>query len=685
MIIIYIINLLLELTECPKLRGCTSCNDDQTKCNSCNTKLHYNSNPNPDSGECECDHSNYFYDYEGTCKEVSEENCNTGCKLCFTTETQICAECDTSNFFKLDNGKCICDSSANFELGKGEDSNKCVCIKGYTLYNNRCLDIKFICHSGCKVCYRYDSECIECKENFELKTNKYRCSCKDGFVLDEYKSDTEDRCVEAFPTKCPQGCNCDEKFNCISCQNNFVPVYYEDLTTIKSCNKTIDCSQDNCQKCNEIGECLICKDGYIYSKLKSKCIIRDESIKCSELGCLQCDSENGKCEVCANGYYIGLNIKNEAYCYLLTAEPLKILYLELTDSNIAKKDGNKVNIDLRKIPEQKRRPYYYSLGENFKEITINNDDNLDFQIILPYRTGELTIIDSEGSNKNPPYIIQLHGNHDINYQSSKFSLEGYGEVTLHSEKEVLEINKLTYSSNSIIINHDKNIKINEINIHDRDNDNAIRFTPIGSNSNLDVSVNTLILHQNSYVKINQLNIDTLKVESKGSVESDKITVQNIEINILRASIDGSVAIPINGNIFGIPKSIKVNIDQEGSPFWLEEIYISHPLEIASGRNEEFIQNCESWAEVYNKNPTDPIFNYAKCDISNNYARLYINHKDDEKKGGGSKAGLIAGVVIAIIVVGVVVFLLVYFLVIKKRKQNNESSTQQDVGQQNEEE
>ena len=696
MIMIFIINLLLTMTECPKIPGCTQCNEEQTICHSCDTDLHYNYRPSGNA-KCSCNHDDLYYEYRGSCQKVSSENCNIGCKYCFIGATYACGECDSSKHFEQNSNYCYCNSEEHFELGTGDDADKCVCKEGYALYKDiRCTLIEYGCSSGCESCYGYDRSCIQCKDKFELITSKsnHSCFCQEGYVLDEYSYSSRDRCIEAFPKSCPEGCNCDEKFTCISCKNDFLPIYYDDFVTLKSCNKTVDCPQDIsdlCQKCNEEGQCLICKDGYIYSQKESKCILRDESIKCREVGCLQCSrSDQFKCDVCRNGfdtqYYPEDNV---IYCSLQTHEPLKIIYMELTDNNIVKKDeDDKININLDNIEEEKRRPYYYPLDKNDENIIINNDNKLDFQFRLPYQNdGSLTIDDSKSSNKNPPYVININGKYDINYQSSNLSLEGSGEVTLHSKKDMLEINKLTIARSEIIINHEKDIKVTEINIHQNSNDNKINFISNDPNKNLNVSTSTFILHQNSQVKINHIDIDTLKVESKGSVNADNITVRNIEINALNAALDGYTIYAIKGNISGIPESIKIKIDQEGTSILLERIYIPYPYAIAAGYNEEFIQNCESWAKIYNNNPTDPIFNHAFCTYRTDYAELEVNNEDDDgNNDGGNDTGIIIGIVVGcVVVVGLVIFLLVYFLVIRKRKQNNQSSTQQGDEQQNEEE
>lgn len=697
LIMLFIINLLLTLQNCPKLPGCTQCNDEQTHCYSCNTDLHYNYRPDG-NGKCTCNNDELYYDYGDSCQKVSSENCGTGCSYCFVGATYRCAECNTTNFFVMGHGSCYCDSEEHFVLGKGEDANKCVCNEGYILYKNRrCTEIEYGCSSGCESCYGYDRTCIECKDKFIKIPSKsnHSCFCQEGYVLDEYKYSSGDRCLDAFPTTCPEGCTCDAKNKCIGCKSNYITVYYDDNVTIKSCNQTFDCPQEisgTCSKCDKDGNCITCQQGYIYSHKNSKCILRDESIQCNENGCLQCSQSNSRvCEACPAGYYAGfLPESEELYCTLKTVEPIKILYLELTDSNvISKLEDGKVNINLKNIQDQKKRPYYYSVDTDDSNIIINNDDNLDFQFRLPYsNNGSLIIANADGSNKNPPYNIKLQGKYDLNCQTSQLSLEGKGEATLITEQDKLEIKKITIVDSGIIINHDVDVNIEEVNIHHKVDSNNLEFIPKDSRNNLKVSVNTLKLHQNSRVKVSEINVDTLIASSKSTVIAKSITVQNLEINELRTAIDGYATRVLEGNISGIPKSIKLNVNHDIPSLYNGQIYIPHSSDIAYGTNEEFIKNCEKWAEVYNSNPTDEIYNYASCNIYEDSAYLRIGHKNkDNGNGGGSSTGIIIGVVVAcVVVVALVVFLLVYFLVIRKRKQNKDnSSTQQDAEQpQNEE-
>lgn len=601
---------------------------------------------------------------------IYSNECPVGCKDCSPDQT-ICNSCDSLNHFKLD-----------------RNTRLCVCEEYYLLYKNYTCDmVTDRCKYGCTYCYQYFDECITCGENFELtdKSNT-TCYCKDGYFYDERES--EYKCIQKFPNACPTGCKCDSlNMNCESCKEGFIPEYYNDDITIKSCIHIVDCPQNisnTCTKCDLNGKCLSCKEGYLYSQLTSECVEKQDGIKCNVDGCLQCSSRSWNnyqskysCLACTTGYDYLETPSGKTYpskCEKHTPDPKKVAYLEL-DSYIEKTKNGETLIKLQEIPTDKRRSYYYSAEKDETKIILNNDNFLDFQIRLPYqKEGKLSIV-SDGSNQNQPYNIKSSGNYELSLQSSNVSLESSGNISFISDNDEIKLNKFILPSHELQIQHNKNIIINEIDAFK--GKNVLQIDQPETRNEIKVTAKNVNVHQNSQIEIKNLEIENLKIESWGSINVENVVFQNLEIDYLGEALDGVTNVLIKGNVSCIPKSIKIKVSSSHL-FYLEgQIYVRHNLCIHESAFPDFIEKCEKWVKVYNDHPTDKIFNHARCTHYNGSPKVAINVSHEEKENKGKTIGIIVGIVVAIVVVIVVVVLLVYFLVIKKRRQNKEQSSQQD--------
>lgn len=635
------------------------------------------------NGECVCDNENLYYQYRNTCEEVTNENCGSHCKYCFKKEKSRCAECDSENHFTVNiNGNCECDYEHDFTYDSVNDT--CICIKDYGLYQGKCekLDYKY-CKEGCNACRYYDhSTCIECKPNFVL-FNQTDCICEEGYALIQNSNENDYRCVKAFPTECPIGCNCNEEFICQSCQEDFITEYEEDMITIKSCIQTFSCpteKQKSCKRCNSTGECLICNENYVLVPDMKECIEIDNSIECKVDACIQCDKEDKYyCLACPPGFEVS---KYHNSCNFDYAKPLTISYKELDNSIIEKGENNDIKINLNNIDQKLLRPYFYVVNDDIEKIEIENIPSLNFQIRFPDETRwkSLSIV-SKDSNSNPRYSIRIKC-YDIitlNLESKNAEIYGYGNITLVSNKETIELSKLTVfqptQSREFLIYHNKNVTFNEIDFYLRESD--LIFIPNDDEQKSKVFAKNVKLQQKISAIVNHIQIENLYAAPSSSLKSQMVSVENIEINILEANPYAGSTVLI-GNITGVPKSIKIN-RVSVNKLLDDHIYVKSDINVAEGYNEEFFQNCEEWAKIYNDNPTDDIFNQAFCIDKTDYMELSINHKYVNDEPNGSDIGIIIGIVVGcVVVVALIIFLLVYFLVIKKRRNKNQSLSEKEA-------
>ena len=149
----------------------------------------------------------------------------------------------------------------------------------------------------------------------EIRNQIKKINIEINIILDEYLQINS--CQIGEESKCKK-CGDIFKFLCIECNEGFY--LYTDLLLRTTCKS---CEIENCNKCNNIFNniiCLSCKEGY---KLNfNKCIPKyREFIKECEKGenekCLSCNNEKGKeeqCLTCNQGYYLPNNQINKTLC-----------------------------------------------------------------------------------------------------------------------------------------------------------------------------------------------------------------------------------------------------------------------------------------------------------------------------------------------------------------------------------
>ena len=291
--------------------GCIKCNEKYTNCKECHLD-------GKDTSKLVCDQclDDYYLDILNKCQACSYQNIDGG--KCFKCPSDLKKEnCYCNKGYTLFEDSCIeCENNCDrCELGK-DNTNKCViCSKGYVLNSeNECVE----CENGCLYCYLENNKqkCFICPSQTFL-TEDYKClsSLLDNCYLTEYDS-------------------INKKVICIQCNSNYVI----DPTT-KECKPCSEISEigegyDNCiyNDTSKQYECSKCSNSHCYVDNTFKCLPKTNEnglnhcahalhIKGEKYECVQCESYN---------YFL---IKPDNICVLLSSYDFNQNCLEYEKKN----------------------------------------------------------------------------------------------------------------------------------------------------------------------------------------------------------------------------------------------------------------------------------------------------------------------------------------------------------------
>lgn len=217
----------------------------------------------------------------------------------------------------------------------------------------------------------------------------------------------------------------------------------------------------------------------------------------------------------------------------------------------------------------------------------------------------------DGSKPDPR--ITFFGNHlKLNLQTKKASLYDVSSCEIITNNDKIELDKVTLNSYATKFRVSKSVQINECDTFYHGAD-GMQIQPQTRDGNeLEIHITTLNIHQNKdFNLLNNGEIDTVNIKAGGELKSDfKLTVHNIHVKMPAAHIDGRSSCLINGYILGVPESITIDLHPNDTFVW--QFDLDFPtLSLVRG-NQEFAQNCDKWAKVYNDHPTDGIYNWAQC-------------------------------------------------------------------------
>ncbi|CAG9326216.1 unnamed protein product [Blepharisma stoltei] len=311
--------------DCPK--HCEICSDSTGKCTSCiDSLMTLDTNANT----CTCP-SGYYFDGK-QCMQ-----CGKFCKNCEET-TGKCLECQDSLKMDLVDGVCSC--KGNQLAG----DTGCYCKSGYFDSSN-CVD----CLGFCSTCKDFTGECTKCIDSNNmmvsttdnqicvckgnLKTGDNKCYCDDGYFLKN---------AYCYPCTDPDCQKCTSSYQCSQCKelSSYVNGY-----SCKSCPAGYYSEQDGthcspcgtwCSKCSSYNSCNSCNDPTTMQidsngatcSCKGNQLSTGTSCYCNSnyyfngdtcescLGkwCGTCDSSNGHCLYCWNGYTMQVSTTNVKDC-----------------------------------------------------------------------------------------------------------------------------------------------------------------------------------------------------------------------------------------------------------------------------------------------------------------------------------------------------------------------------------
>lgn len=304
------------LSNCPKFRHCSSCNDKE--CTVCDRFYGKDKRSNSETkGQCipcqsisclDClDDAQICVDCfsnkrDGDSNSLTYWKCIRPCTdfYCWKCEGEKCLKCE-SGYGVDENGKCRkcadpdcndCDenykicTSCSFYCGKGPDLD--TSSKTY----GQCIPPKV---ENCKKAEHNDANiCDECNSGFYLNDNKecVKCgvphcsSCSSQDQCSACESNYYIRAGECY--NCPENCERCNRNECISCANGF----YKD-----SDNNCVSTGIDNCQEV-ESEKCTSCNSEYGYDSESNQCV------KCKDNNCKFCHEDYRKCGRCIEGYLI---------------------------------------------------------------------------------------------------------------------------------------------------------------------------------------------------------------------------------------------------------------------------------------------------------------------------------------------------------------------------------------------
>lgn len=243
------------------------------------------------------------------------EQCAENCETCIDSATK-CLSCNKSqSYIPIKN------------------TNECVktCPDGYWLnfIEKNCQ----LCHPSCKKCLDNNNYCLESSEGyFPLKENKSMCynECPSNYKFNSIEKYYEINCINNCKL-CTTPTNC---FNCI--ENYYLFSFSSKISCVINCpegffndgiNFKCQTCPNYCKTCQNIDECLSCKNEYFYfgenkiclkncpNKYYSQIAINDINIiKINESKniCRKC---NSKCSVCTGSEDYCLSCE-QGYLYL---------------------------------------------------------------------------------------------------------------------------------------------------------------------------------------------------------------------------------------------------------------------------------------------------------------------------------------------------------------------------------
>ncbi|EAR91969.3 transmembrane protein, putative (macronuclear) [Tetrahymena thermophila SB210] len=346
----------LDSNQCTKCSGsCLTCNgSSQNNCLSCSSEYFFYTN----NSTCQktCDIMGGFFIDQGKCSP-----CDQSCKTCNGPNNSQCITCATGLYKYVGDNLCKacpatlvqttvinCNNSSqqclyNNQTKSYELITICLaCNQGYSLINNICVD-----------------SCSLISQNYYLNVNTNQCECSFSFPYKHIKQN-----------------------NSIFCSSFQQLGYFCDNNKI--CH---ECSQLNCQTCQDQNTCTLCSSGY-YLWL-NECLQ-----SCPSSRNLQISNSKAQCE-CIQDYI------------LINPDNICVTKLIITQINLSKNsDFNIITVTFNRVP----------YPNELKGLSIQLDPgkltlNTDYQIVSQQQVSNtITFNISVEQNRRVNEIVVYFGN-----------------------------------------------------------------------------------------------------------------------------------------------------------------------------------------------------------------------------------------------------------------------------------
>ena len=216
--------------------------------------------------------------------EEENDDCSEGFFKPKDADSKItCYPCDIKNCKKCNGSKirstCTeCKEGSSPEINENNEIINCI----------QAEELNFTCGDSCLECKNIEHKCTKCASGYFIPDNSIT-----EFLCEKCSLENCDKC---------EGARNDDK--CITCNNNYLPVYEEgEDSEIKFCDEKCSIGDGNkCRECDFINnECLNCNSGYY---LPSD---RDQKFECNQCSLKHCQNcqgtkDSNTCYKCENNY-----------------------------------------------------------------------------------------------------------------------------------------------------------------------------------------------------------------------------------------------------------------------------------------------------------------------------------------------------------------------------------------------
>ncbi|KAL4497899.1 hypothetical protein ABPG72_014756, partial [Tetrahymena utriculariae] len=283
-----------------------------------------------DGSQCLGTTSTALYFYKKTCPNnqfinINSNSCFTACQIQDTSNSQICLDCPSGQYFLQDKNVCQTAQPIGYSCS----------IPSAQFNFNVCQNCKI---SNCKLCTQNSNSfvCTQCISQYFLFNNL----CQQAQPSNTYCDTQSYVCTKCLDPSCLTCSNPSQPSNsqCITCDTIQNQILYQGKCYSQSSppdNTFCDWSKKNCLKCND-DNCLVCSDPASPPQICNKCLQNQALIlfqgKCFDQNNpppnTYCDWNKLQCSLCIDSNCLTCSDPSQSpqLCLSCDASQKKILY-----------------------------------------------------------------------------------------------------------------------------------------------------------------------------------------------------------------------------------------------------------------------------------------------------------------------------------------------------------------------